>query len=249
MKLVTFEDPIFATLQGEGSLIGVPSVFVRLWGCDFSCPWCDTKGSWSPGSTWHEASVEEVIASVRRHRLRHVVVTGGNPLLQADELADLLASLRVAWMEKGHGWRPPMHATVETQGSVFDEAIAHHVDLLSLSPKLHDFRPEEVYRWIAHMLDQPGKAVQVKIVAGDEDQATSAIEWLNRIWRSFGPADGGAAEERLTLIVQPESGRGRKGVEMVRCTLERWYSGAAAGQQVPVIRVVPQIHKTSLFVR
>ena len=78
MKLVAFQDPIFATIQGEGFLVGTPSIFVRLWGCDFSCEWCDTKGSWKPGSAFNEASALAMVDKIAMMPpLKHIVFTGG----------------------------------------------------------------------------------------------------------------------------------------------------------------------------
>src|ERR1700712_1734369 len=74
---------IFYSLQGEGELTGVPSVFVRTSGCNLRCNWCDTPyASWNPvGETM---SVEQIAVEVERHPARHVVITGGEPMLAKD---------------------------------------------------------------------------------------------------------------------------------------------------------------------
>ena len=74
------------TVQGEGSVIGKPTVFVRTGGCDYRCSWCDSKFAVLPEfrSTWPRMSPEEVFAEVKRLSPCPILVTlsGGNPALQ-----------------------------------------------------------------------------------------------------------------------------------------------------------------------
>lgn len=78
MKLVITE--IFHSLQGEGPLIGIPSVFIRLGGCiEPLCPWCDTQYAWHE---FHEMDTDDVLLEVGQYGCRDVVVTGGEPFLQ-----------------------------------------------------------------------------------------------------------------------------------------------------------------------
>ena len=118
---------IFYSIQGEGTLAGVPSVFVRTSGCNLRCVWCDTPyASWKPEGV--EMSVEAILAEVRRFPARHVVVTGGEPMI-AREMPVLLAGLRAAGL----------HITIETAGTVPPAGVA--CDLASLSPKLAHSTP------------------------------------------------------------------------------------------------------------
>ena len=73
---------IFYSVQGEGSLVGVPSVFVRTSGCNLRCVWCDTPyTSWNPEGD--ELSLDEILSRVEAHaQARHVVVTGGEPMIR-----------------------------------------------------------------------------------------------------------------------------------------------------------------------
>src|SRR3954452_14842862 len=118
---------IYRSIQGEGTLMGVPTTFVRFFACNLRCAWCDTKYSWSvrDGGTWDVLSPEEVAVQVDALGARHVVLTGGEPTLQRDlaPLAELLRS--------GHH-----HLTVETNTTVFPERVVPLIDLWSLSPKL-----------------------------------------------------------------------------------------------------------------
>ena len=118
---------IFHSLQGEGSLVGVPSVFVRSSGCNLRCTWCDTPyTSWAPEG--EEMQVGRILAEVDQYPARHVVVTGGEPMI-APQIEELTAGLR----ERG------LHITIETAGTVF---AAVDCDLMSISPKLANSTPE-----------------------------------------------------------------------------------------------------------
>lgn len=118
---------IFYSVQGEGSLTGVPSVFVRTSGCNLRCTWCDTPyASWQPEGP--EMSLDTILAEVQKHPTRFVVVTGGEPMI-AKGIGDFLTQLH----EQGH------HITVETAGTVPPGDL--HIDLASLSPKLSNSIP------------------------------------------------------------------------------------------------------------
>jgi 7-carboxy-7-deazaguanine synthase len=117
---------IFHSIQGEGSLVGVPSVFVRTSGCNLRCAWCDTPyTSWHPeGDDW---TLERILAAVDTHPGRHVVVTGGEPMIARD-MVELTRGLRA----RGR------HITIETAGTVFAPV---ECDLMSISPKLANSTP------------------------------------------------------------------------------------------------------------
>jgi 7-carboxy-7-deazaguanine synthase len=127
---------IFYSIQGEGMLAGVPSVFVRLSGCNLRCVWCDT-----PYTSWNaegsNVTLDEVLASVRSHSATHVVLTGGEPMIFPDSV-ELTRRLK----ETG------VHVTVETAGTVYQPVAC---DLMSISPKLANSTPREREggRWAA----------------------------------------------------------------------------------------------------
>jgi len=81
---------IFASISGEGTRQGAPAVFVRFAGCNLRCAWCDTEYSFERGAPMDAAAV---LAEVGRHAIPFVVITGGEPLLQEDELIPLLKAL------------------------------------------------------------------------------------------------------------------------------------------------------------
>lgn len=119
---------IFYSVQGEGMLAGMPSVFVRTSGCNLRCTWCDTPyTSWTPEGV--EMSVAEIAADVGQYSAQHVVITGGEPMI-APGIVELTKQLKA----------DRQHITVETAGTVFAPVAC---DLMSISPKLANSTPTE----------------------------------------------------------------------------------------------------------
>jgi 7-carboxy-7-deazaguanine synthase len=81
---------IFTSLQGEGKNQGRPCLFIRLAGCNLRCRWCDTPASQNLG---REMSIDTISEHIWRTNPPYVCFTGGEPLLQADELDRLISSL------------------------------------------------------------------------------------------------------------------------------------------------------------
>jgi 7-carboxy-7-deazaguanine synthase len=116
---------IFHSVQGEGMLAGVPSVFVRTSGCNLRCTWCDTPyTSWQPEG--EERSIEWIAEEVNRYGASHVVITGGEPMI-APGIVELTHRLN-------------QHITIETAGTIDLEL---RCDLMSISPKLGNSTPQD----------------------------------------------------------------------------------------------------------
>jgi 7-carboxy-7-deazaguanine synthase len=118
---------IFYSIQGEGFIAGIPSVFIRLAGCPLSCSYCDTvyARDYNDGE---ELTAEQIIEKVKAHPARHAVVTGGEPLVEQDMserqgLRKLLTLLK----------KEEKHITIETAGLKFLPHLP--CDLMSISPK------------------------------------------------------------------------------------------------------------------
>jgi len=122
---------IFYSLQGEGSLIGVPSVFIRTSGCNLRCRWCDT-----PYTSWHpegaDMSLDAIADQACSYGAAYAVVTGGEPMI-APGIVELTHRLR----DSG------FHITIETAGTVYADVAC---DLMSISPKLANSTPEGPFR-------------------------------------------------------------------------------------------------------
>ena len=115
---------IFSSIQGEGCHLGIPSTFVRFMGCNLHCSFCDTKETWNDQlaqKCYKEMSVVEILDECVNYNNKHVVLTGGEPCLQAD-LAELVHDLK----------RLGFYVCIETNGTL---PTPPELDWVTCSPK------------------------------------------------------------------------------------------------------------------
>jgi 7-carboxy-7-deazaguanine synthase len=123
---------IFHSIQGEGPNVGVPSVFLRLAVCNLKCSWCDTKYSWDWEHYDYDKEVTEMdeIEVERRilsYDCRHLVVTGGEPMLQQDELVPVLRRVKALGFS----------VEIETNGTILpNREFVELIDQWNVSPKI-----------------------------------------------------------------------------------------------------------------
>jgi organic radical activating enzyme len=180
---------IFASLQGEGPSAGRPSTFVRLSRCNLACVWCDTAYTWRftgdnrphrDGVTYDRAanqvtlSEQDVAARIATLGGNRLVITGGEPLLQAPALARMLALL------------PDMHVEVETNGTVAPPAVLDAlVDQYNVSPKLsHSGNPAELAlapERLAHWAGEPRAWFKFVVAAPRDVDEVLAIQRAHAI--------------------------------------------------------------------
>jgi len=177
---------IYYSIQGEGKLAGVPSVFIRTSGCNLRCHWCDTPyASWKPEGD--SLSPSQVLDRVTQYATRYVVLTGGEPMI-APGVEELTRRLK----SKGY------HLTIETAGTVWKDVVC---DLASVSPKLKNATPwkREEGRWAdAHEAARINvdvlrrfaaiEEVQFKFVVDAPDDLTEIDDLLKQI-NHLDPAD------------------------------------------------------------
>ncbi|NUM32962.1 MAG: 7-carboxy-7-deazaguanine synthase QueE [Candidatus Brocadiae bacterium] len=120
---------IFYSIQGEGILMGVPSIFIRTARCNLHCRWCDSQYA-SSLSEGKEQSIDEIVKKIAVYPTRFCVITGGEPMLEK-EIQDLAKHL------VGIG----KHVTIETAGTIFPRNI--NCSFASISPKLSNSTPDK----------------------------------------------------------------------------------------------------------
>jgi len=179
---------LFYSIQGEGALVGVPSVFIRTSGCNLRCAWCDTPyTSWQPEGT--DFTLDQILDEVRGHPARHVVVTGGEPMI-APEIVALSQRLRDAGM----------HITIETAGTVMQPVAC---DLMSISPKLANSTPSDPGWSVRHERLRIQPEVLAELIARYEYQLKFVIARpgdLDEVRALIGELQA----ERERVILMPE---------------------------------------------
>ncbi|HEY1354542.1 MAG TPA: 7-carboxy-7-deazaguanine synthase QueE [Ktedonobacteraceae bacterium] len=216
---------IYRSIQGEGMLMGVPTTFVRFFACNLRCSWCDTRYSWSvrEGGRWRTLSPQAVADEVRALGARHVVLTGGEPMLQKD-----LPQLATVLKSRG------CHLTIETNATIVCDALHPLIDLWSLSPKLssageHYLRPEALMHFLAAL--RPDQQQWKFVVRDDSD------EQLLRMVLSDYPA---FVERQLPIILQPEGASAQAAYPRALESLAQRLGDPF--WQAYNVRVLPQLH-------
>ena len=174
---------IFYSLQGEGLLAGLPSIFIRLAGCPLRCRWCDTKYALDYNLS-EDLSIGKIIDKIKNYNCDFVVITGGEPMANPDlsprlELKELADALKKA----------DKHITIETAGIVFLTNLA--CDLMSISPKLSNSfskagKPNSDYKYKGPDISVLKKLIkhcdyQLKFVVDSPDDIDEIIDTIKKI--------------------------------------------------------------------
>ncbi len=123
---------IYPSIQGEGLLVGTPSLFIRLQGCNLRCPWCDQPSALAFRET--SVGLEELLKEVDKYPHRHVVITGGEPFTE-ESLPLLVEDLL----------KRDKSVQIETNGTLWQDAIGE------LAPQIHiTCSPKAVAGWFVH---------------------------------------------------------------------------------------------------
>lgn len=201
-KKITFtEDYVFHTVQGEGKYLGVPSVFVRLSACNLRCEWSNGDGTFTKCDTPYSShepeknlkTIKETIDSVLAFKCKHVVITGGEPMLQQN-VVFLINELTK------HG----KFVTVETNGTIYRDC---KVAFWSVSPKLATSCPHTSDNFEMHhskrlnlqaLADIAKKPHQMKFVVNSKHD----IEEVKGLIKIIASMNGGYDCENVYLMPQ-----------------------------------------------
>ena len=225
MDTILISEIFGPTIQGEGALIGRPTVFVRTGGCDFRCRWCDSLYAVLPEhkSNWRKMDARTILSEVERlsgGAPIMVTVSGGNPALQP--LGELLEMGRA----RGHKF------ALETQGTRAPNWLAQ-LDHLVLSPKPPSSEMEFSEQQLARCLEvAQGVETSLKVVIFDEADFAFArrvhalhpdvpfyLSVGNPSAHSGDAADGAALTRQLEWMLK-------------RCAQEKWFD----------VTLLPQLH-------
>lgn len=147
---------IFYSLQGEGRNTGRAAVFVRFAGCNLRCPFCDTQFD-----SYREMTAREIVAAISNYPARFVVLTGGEPTLQADE----------AFVDQLH--EAGFEVAMESNGT---RPAPRNVDWLTVSPKVRgEWRVERGER----------TPDEVKIVFEEDTDPEAVLSPLSTLYSSL----------------------------------------------------------------
>jgi 7-carboxy-7-deazaguanine synthase len=196
------------TIQGEGKLVGTPSLFIRLANCNLCCIWqlpdkslckCDTNYTINSIKNSH-ITVEDAVKTIKNNLalLNHIVITGGEPMLQKKALIELIRALKS---------ETSTHLTLETNGTLFDKEVVQNIDLISISPKLTNSNPDakvksndrkhlthdkkriniEALQSFIDIKNEYGKNIQLKFVISsgqEEDEIKGILSQLKNLANS-----------------------------------------------------------------
>jgi organic radical activating enzyme len=180
IKFKVSGDKVFYSLQGEGSTVGQAAIFLRLAMCNLKCKWCDTKYAWDSDSIgYHETeewNLEKTLLEIKKYKnTSHLVITGGEPLLQQDSIEELIKML------------PFWQIEIETNGTISPSKYIASRCQFNVSPKLANSGNSQDCRFKPNVLKTLSKIDKAyfKFVVGDRkdllevDQLVKKFKLIN----------------------------------------------------------------------
>lgn len=147
---------IFYSIQGEGINVGKPAIFLRLAGCHLRCTWCDSKFTWDFKSG-KKMETAEILKEFKKYPCNHLVITGGEPLIQQNALKELLEKLEKYYIE------------METSGNLKSH-LDQYINQYNCSPKLSNSKNKKIAleklpkdkTWYKFVVDKPQDIKEIK---------------------------------------------------------------------------------------
>jgi len=210
MKIVK-ENAIFKSIQGEGSRIGEPAYFLRLWGCSLGCDWCDTKESWVDEDNYIEVDPYQLAEDLKdaMNDVPRLVITGGEPFDQIEDLISLIYKINQMASRRTFLERPLI--SVETASRFFSPyksevksriasekekgrhgfstfEMPYYPNLITFSPKLWAFTSDDIKCHLQELYDLGSYCLEkeVKIVVFDDADLRRAENLLDYVSSNFG---------------------------------------------------------------
>lgn len=219
---------IFSSFQGEGLFLGQRQIFIRFFGCNLNCIYCDERKK----KDFDNLSIKEVINKIhnlnghRKKEIFFISLTGGEPLLQVDYLKNLLPRLK----------NKSFKIYLETNGFLPKalERIINLVDIVSMDIKLPSAIGQKKH-WLTYqefLKIAQRKKVFVKIVVTNQtkkEEMEKAIEIIEMV------------NPRIPLVLQPVTPYG-----IIKSTVKEnklFYFKKMARQQLKIVKILPQMHK------
>lgn len=230
---------IFKTIQGEGVDIGRETIFLRLYGCNLSCVWCDTAHSWDKDlfyegiyKQYTSLDITSVIEELSdTYGINAMVITGGEPLLHNHkDLINILGYLNLK--------NVITHVTFETNGTILPhKELTKVTKLFSVSPKLSSsqnrpFNPSLLGKWIDRVGDN-FERLQFKFVIANQQDANEVAEMLVE--------SGDERLQEVPIIFQPEESADNYS-ELVSL-IGQAFKKFNLNKKDFNIRYIPQVHK------
>ena len=217
---------IFQSIQGEGQYVGVKQVFVRFYGCNIRCEWCDTPNAIgdTPGH-FQEYTLDELWRKISDlwSNCHSISLTGGEPLMQKDFIKELLPRLKTAWVT----------SYLETNGTGPEDLadIIEDIDIIAMDIKLPSstkcrpfWREHKEFLKIAHQ-----KEVFTKTVISSDTEREDVLRSIDLV------AD---IDPGITYILQPNYFEQQNNV--VQKCLEYQKD---CSNRLKNVRIIPQMHK------
>ena len=216
---------LFKSVQGEGNEAGRVTAFIRFTGCDFKCPFCDSKHTWTVNENNKKYTPEELFREVEKLKVNHITLTGGNPAIWNDEMREFLEIMK----------ENEYFISMETQGSIYKDWFKL-IDNIVISPKNIPNRPinEVKYKETIQTIIDNAQNVIIKTPVFNTDD----IQWVKNFVKFNG-------DYKIYLSVGNEHLDETDGDKFRKLILEKYLwliEEVLKDEELKNYNVLPQLH-------